>query len=134
MSRYVRDDKEFREKIRSLAGVGLRFPTNPDPIVTGPLASIDMSKMRGESLRNLRAQGFTPDFQRELDRITNAKSAEEVAAAVNGALDQMRVEYNMPKTPRKLSVSACFAGLVWWSPVIAAVIAFLHWVIVRGGR
>lgn len=114
MSRYVRDDKQFRAHIANLADAGLHLAQPGSPA-------------------HAKAQ-YTPEFQRQLDRINNAKTHSEVAAGVEGALDQIRAEYNMPKMPKRSRLAEFAAGIVWWSPVIAGVVVFLHWLIVRGAH
>lgn len=80
MSRYVRDNKEFREKIRSLAGSGLRFPTNPDPIV---IVKVDMAKLEGETINSLRAHGFnTADYPQQYEIAPKGKLPELVSGLI----------------------------------------------------
>lgn len=117
-SSYKRDDKEFRARIAKLADEGLHLAQPGSPAYA-------------------QAQ-FTPEFQRHLDRINNAKTHTEVyeaqAAALNYSFNQFRVKYESPKQTPKGRLPELLAGLIWWSPVIAGVIVFLHWLIVRGAH
>lgn len=112
MSRYVRDDKEFRARVAKLADAGLTFPTAPAKLSEYPL---HFDELVGDTKATLEAHGF---------------SKKDYPANFNGVPAYVRTIEPLEIAP-KGKLPELVAGLVWWSPFIAIGIVLLH-VLLRG--
>jgi len=108
-SSYKRDDKQFRAQIAKLADAGLNLHV-------GANCSIPRARPCNECTEETSlcspVSKFTPEFQRCLDAINNAKTHAEVETAQQAALTQIRAEFLAPKPKGKLP--EFFAGLIAW--------------------
>ena len=110
MSKYIRDDKQFREQVAKLANAGLRFPTNVEGGFARPASAEDFVPSR---LVN-------PEEQAVRDLVTKrlADKAAERAQTIDPPTK--RGHFNLP---------GLVAGLIWWSPFIAVGIVLIHWLL-----
>ena len=100
MSKYIRDDKQFREQVAKLAAAGLRLDRS-------------IKTARETMIAPLEAHGFS-----KKDYPTN----------FNGVPAYVRTTEPMEIGP-KGKLPELVTGLVWWSPFIAVGIVLIHWLL-----
>ena len=98
MSKYIRDDKQFREQVAKLADAGLRLDRS-------------IKTAREAMVAPLEAHGF---------------SKKDYPANFNGVPAYVRTIEPLEIAP-KGKLPEFIAGLVWWSPFIALGIVLIHW-------
>ena len=119
-SSYKRDDKQFREHVARLADNGLNLHVGANCSIHRASPCNECSEAKAQ---------FTPEFQLHLDRINNAKTHAEVEAAVNGAMEQIRTEWNAPKQTPKGKLPEFVVGLIAYAALGACVLFLIKWVI-----
>ena len=102
MSKYIRDDKQFREQVAKLAAAGLRLDRS-------------IKTARETMIAPLEAHGFS-----KKDYPTNFNGVPAYVRTIEPPVRKTNIGFNLP---------GLVAGLVWWSPFAALGIVLIQWLL-----